>query len=408
MRVPLLDLSGQYRALSGPIREAVDHVLTSQRFILGPKGEAFEKAMCAYCNAPHAIGVSSGTDAFLAILMALEIGPGDAVVTTPYTFFATGGCIARVGAMPLFVDIDPVTYNISPSALETFLEKECEAVGRDVVFRQPKYGKEAGSPAGEGGLRVRAIVPVHLFGLCCEMEAIHQIAERYQLDVIEDAAQAIGAEYPFAGKTARAGAMEKAGFFSFYPSKNLGAAGDAGMVLCRDDEMAKQLRTFREHGMEPRYYHRAVGGNFRLDEIQAAILAVKLPRLERWSAARRAAADFYGVEFARRGLTEKICLPAEPYRDRGLTNHHIYHQYVIRTSTRDALREHLARREIETAIYYPLGLHEQKCFAYLGYEKGDFPETERAARETLALPIYPEISREAQQYVAEMIADFYS
>jgi dTDP-4-amino-4,6-dideoxygalactose transaminase len=408
MRVPLLDLSEQYRVLAAPIREAVDDVLTSQRFILGPKGEAFEKAMCAYCKAPHAIGVSSGTDAFLAILMAFEIGPGDAVVTTPYTFFATGGCIARVGATPLFVDIDPITYNISPSALETFLKKECEVVGRDIVFRQAKHGTEAASPAAEGRLRVRAIVPVHLFGLCCEMAAIHQIAERYQLDVIEDAAQAIGAEYLFDGKTARAGAMGKAGFFSFYPSKNLGAAGDAGMVLCRDDEMAKQLRTFREHGMEPRYYHQAVGGNFRLDEIQAAILAVKLPHLERWSAARRTAADFYGTEFARLGLTEKIILPAEPYRDRGLTNHHIYHQYVIRTPTRDALREHLARREIETAIYYPLGLHEQKCFAYLDYEKGDFPETDRAARETLALPIYPEISREAQQYVAEAIANFYS
>jgi dTDP-4-amino-4,6-dideoxygalactose transaminase len=408
MRVPLLDLSEQYRDLSGPIREAVDDVLTSQRFILGPKGEAFEKAMCAYCNAPHAIGVSSGTDAFLAILMALGIGPGDAVVTSPYTFFATGGCIARVGATPLFVDIDPVTYNLSPSALETFLEDECEAVGQDIALRQAKHGKQAASLAGDGRLRVRAIVPVHLFGLCCEMEAIYQVSQHCQLDVIEDAAQAIGAEYPFGGKTARAGAMGKAGFFSFYPSKNLGAAGDAGMILCRDDEMAKQLRTFREHGMEPRYYHQAVGGNFRLDEIQAAILAVKLPYLENWSAARRTAADFYGAEFARLGLTEKIILPAEPYRDLGLTNHHIYHQYVIRAPMRDALREYLAKREIETAIYYPLGLHEQKCFAYLGYEKGDFPETERAARETLALPIYPEIPREAQQYVAEMIADFYS
>ena len=406
MRVPLLDLSEQYRALAEPIRKAVDDVLTSHRFILGPKGEAFEKAICAYCKSPHAIGVSSGTDAFLAILMALGIGPGDAVVTTPYTFFATGGCIARVGAKPLFVDIDPVTFNISPTALETFLENECETVGENVVFAQAQVGKLTASPTNDRRLRVRAIVPVHLFGLCCEMTAIHEISERYQLDVIEDAAQAIGAEYPFAGKTARAGAMGEAGFFSFYPSKNLGAAGDAGMVLCRDDQMARQLRIFREHGMEPRYYHRAIGGNFRLDEIQAAILAVKLPHLESWSAARRAAADFYGTEFARLGLTEKIVLPTEPYRERGLTNHHIYHQYVIRTPMRDALRQHLAKREIETAIYYPLGLHEQKCFAYLGYKKGDFPETERAARETLALPIYPEISREAQRYVIGAIAEF--
>jgi dTDP-4-amino-4,6-dideoxygalactose transaminase len=407
MRVPLLDLSEQYRALAEPIHEAIDDVLKRHRFILGPKGEAFEKAICAYCKVPHAIGVSSGTDAFLAILMALGIGPGDAVVTTPYTFFATGGCIARVGAKPLFVDIDPATYNLSPTALEAFLENECETVGENVVFAQAQVGKLAASPTDGRRLRVRAIVPVHLFGLCCEMEAIHEISQRYQIDVIEDAAQAIGAEYPFGGKTARAGAMGKAGFFSFYPSKNLGAAGDAGMIVCRDNQLARELRSFRDHGMEPRYYHGAIGGNFRLDEIQAAILAVKLPHLESWSAARRAAADFYGAEFARLGLTEKIVLPAEPYRDRGLTNHHIYHQYVIRTPRRDALRQHLAKREIDTAIYYPLGLHEQKCFAYLGYEKGDFPETERAARETLALPIYPEISREALRYVIGAIAEFF-
>jgi dTDP-4-amino-4,6-dideoxygalactose transaminase len=395
MRVPLLDLSEQDRVLAGPIREAVDDVLTSHRFILGPKGEALEKAICAHCQAPHAIGVSSGTDAFLAILMALGIGRRDAVVTTPYTFFATGGCIARVGAKPLFVDIDPITYNIRPSAIEECLEKTC---------RRHADG-ELETKSGE---KVRAIVPVHLFGLCCEMEAIHQISEYYQLYVIEDAAQAIGAEYPSAGKAAKAGAMGEAGFFSFYPSKNLGAAGDAGMILCRDDQLAGQLRILREHGMEPRYYHRAIGGNFRLDEIQAAILAVKLPHLESWSAARRAAADFYSAECARLGLTEKIVLPAEPYRDRGLTNHHIYHQYVIRTPMRDTLRQHLATREIDTAIYYPVGLHEQECFAYLGYQKGDFPETERAARETLALPIYPEISREAQRYVIGTIAEFFN
>jgi dTDP-4-amino-4,6-dideoxygalactose transaminase len=407
MRVSLLDLSEQYRALAEPIREAIHDVLTSNRFILGPKGEAFEKAIGAYCKAPHAIGVSSGTDAFLAVLMALGIGPGDAVITTPYTFFATAGCIARVGATPLFVDIDPATYNISPTALEAFLENECETVGDNVVFAPIQGGKMAASPTDNQRLRVRAIVPVHLFGLCCEMDAIHEISERYQLDVIEDAAQAIGAEYPFAGKPARAGAMGEAGFFSFYPSKNLGAAGDAGMIVCRDHQLARELRSFRDHGMEPRYYHSVVGGNFRLDEIQAAILAVKLPHLESWSVARRVAADFYGAEFARLGLKEKIVPPAEPYRDRGLTNHHIYHQYVIRTPMRDALRQHLAKREIETAIYYPLGLHEQKCFAYLGYKKGDFPETERAARETLALPIYPEISREAQRHVVGAIAEFF-
>ena len=394
MRVPLLDLREQYRTLAEPIQAAVDAVLKSQRFILGPQVEAFEKAICAYCDAPHAIGVSSGTDALLAILMALGIGRDDAVITTPYTFFATAGCIARVGAKPFFVDIDPITYNIRTSAIEECIEKNCQTDSN-------------GDLKTKSGEKLRAIVPVHLFGLCCGMDAIHQISEHYQLDVIEDAAQAIGAEYPFGGRTAKAGTMGEVGFFSFYPSKNLGAAGDAGMIICRDAELAKKFRIFRDHGMDPRYFHSVIGGNFRLDEIQAAILAVKLPHLENWLATRRDAADFYRAEFARAGLAKKVVLPAEPYRDRGLTNHHVYHQYVIRTPTRDALREHLAKLEIETAIYYPIGLHEQKAFSYLRYKKGDFPETERATRETLALPIYPEITREAQRYVVNAIVEFF-
>ena len=395
MRVPLLDLGEQYRTLIEPIHEAIDAVLTGHRFILGPQVEAFEKAICAYCKAPYAIGVSSGTDALLAILMALGVGPGDAVVTTPYTFFATAGCIARTGAKPLFADIDSITYNIRPSAIRECLEKNCQS-------------DSSGEWKTKRGEKVRAIVPVHLFGLCCEMDAIHEISEHYGLDVIEDAAQAIGAEYLFGEKAAKAGTMGEAGCFSFYPSKNLGAAGDAGMIVCRDDQLAKKLRIFRDHGMDPRYFHGVIGGNFRLDEIQAAILMVKLSYLDRWSAARRAAADFYRAEFQRRGLAKKIILPAEPYRDRGLTNHHIYHQYVIRTAKRDPLRGHLAKREIETAIYYPLGLHEQECFAYLGYKKGDFPATEQAAREALALPIYPELSREAQRYVVGAISEFFN
>jgi dTDP-4-amino-4,6-dideoxygalactose transaminase len=395
MRVPLLDLSEQYRALGDSIREAINDVLRSGHFILGPKVDAFERAMCAYCNTPHAIGVSSGTDALLAILMALGIGRGDAVITTPYTFFATTGCITRVGARPLFADIDRETCNIQPSAIQECIEKNC----------QPDAGGGWKTKSGE---KLRAMIPVHLFGLCCEMEALRKIAERYRLVLIEDAAQAIGAEFPFPERTAKAGTMGEGGLFSFYPSKNLGAAGDAGMVVCQDDELAQKLRTFREHGMKPRYFHHFIGGNFRLDEMQAAVLAVKLPHLETWAAARRAAADFYGAELARAGLGERITVPAEPYRDRGLANHHVYHQYVIHTPMRDALREHLGKRQIGTAIYYPLGLHEQKCFAYLGYKKGDFPETERAARETLALPMYPEISREAQRYVVSAIAEFFS
>ena len=394
MRVPLLDLSDQYRALESPIRAQLDEILANQQFILGPKGAAFEEAIRAYCGSPNAIGVSSGTDALLAILMALEIGPGDAVITSSYSFFATAGCIARVGATPILIDIDPETCNISPSALERYLNESCRR-GEDGFLREPQ------------GKILRAIVPVHLYGLCCEMDAIQRIAERFELEVIEDAAQAIGAEYPFGGASAKAGAMGEVGYFSFYPTKNLGAAGDAGMVICQDDALAERLRACRQHGMERRYYHNFIGGNFRLDEMQAAILGVKLPFLDGWSAARRGVADVYREEFQRLGLTNQLSLPPEPYRDRGLTNHHIYHQYVIRTSQRDALREHLARKEIGSAIYYPLGLHQQKCFAYLGYHDGDFPETERAARETLALPIYPELSREAQRYVAESIAEFF-
>ena len=395
MRVPLLDLSEQYSRLAEQIRTAIEDVLATQRFILGPKVEAFERAIAAYCGAPHAIGVSSGTDALLAVLMALEIGPGDAVVTSAYSFFATAGCIARVGATPLFIDVDPTTYNLSPAALESYIDNRCKTDSH-------------GRLRDGAGRRIRAIIPVHLFGLCCDMDPIHTISERYDLEVIEDAAQAIGAECLTTHMGLRkAGTMGEVGCFSFYPSKNLGAAGDAGMIVCRDENLAKRLRIFRQHGMEPRYEHHFIGGNFRLDEIQAAILEVKLPHLDAWSAARRAAADFYREEFTRAGLSKKIALPAAPYRARGLTNHHIYHQYAIRVPRRDELRDHLARREIETAIYYPLGLHEQKSFAYLGYKTGDFPETEGAARATLALPIYPEISREAQRHVVNSIAEFF-
>ncbi len=394
MRVPLLDLSEQYRVLGDSIREAIDAVLQSGRFILGPNVEALEKAVCEYCHVRHAIGVSSGTDALLASLMALGIGRGDAVITTPYSFFATAGCIVRVGARPLFADIDPATYNIRPAAVEECLERHCRK-------------DRSGAWETKEGEKVRAIVPVHLFGLCCPMDELQDIAARHCLELIEDAAQAIGAEFRQGGNTAKAGTMGRTGVFSFYPSKNLGAAGDAGMVVCQDDDLAKQLRAIRNHGMAPRYFHHVVGGNFRLDEIQAAILNVKIPLLDQWAAARRAAADFYREEFARAGLAEKVKTPFEPYRKRDLINHHVYHQYVIRVPMRDALREHLRRREIETAVYYPLGLHEQKCFAYLGCKRGDFPETERAARETLALPIYPEISREAQRHVVRAIAEFF-
>lgn len=392
MRVPLLDLSEQYQSLAKAIRHEIDEVLRTQRFILGPKLERFERAICDYTGARSAIGVSSGTDALLALLMASGIGPNDAVITSAYTFFATAGSIARVGATPVFVDIDRETFNLSAAALEQFLEREC---ARTPV---PSYR----------GKKLRAIVPVHLFGLCCEMDAIRILADRYQLPIIEDAAQAMGAEFPGQAGPNQAGTMGTAGCFSFYPSKNLGAAGDAGLIITNDEDLAHRLRVCRNHGMEPQYFHQTIGGNFRLDEIQAAILLVKLPYLNQWSAARRAVADFYRDEFIRVGLTEKIGLPAEPFRGHGLNNHHIYHQYVIRAPQRDALREHLRQKEIGSAIYYPLGLHQQKCFAALGYQHGDLPETERAAEETVALPIYPEITREAQRFVVAQIAEFYS
>jgi len=393
MRIPLLDLSEQYRALSNEIRAATDEVLVSQRFILGPKLAEFEKAAAEYCGAPHAIGVSSGTDALMAVLMALEIGLGDAVITTAYSFFATGGCIARVGATPVFIDIDPDTYNISATALQRYIEKYCHQVEGKLV--------------NENRQTIVALIPVHLFGLCCDMNEMLAVAREHSLLLIEDAAQAIGADCQLGSGSAKAGTMGDAGCFSFYPSKNLGAAGDAGLVVCRNEQFAERLRVCRQHGMEARYEHQFIGGNFRLDEMQAAILKVKLPHLDGWSSSRREAAKFYTKEFEQAGLQEKVKLPVEPYAQSGLINHHIYHQYVIRSPRRDELRKYLADREIETAIYYPLALHQQPCFEYLGYKADDFPEAERAAQETLALPIYPEIAREAQQYVVKCIAEFF-
>jgi len=376
MKVPLLDLRLQYKPLRESIRAEFDALADSQALILGPKVEQLESAIARYCGANHAIGVSSGTDAELIALMALEIGPGDVVITTPYTFFATAGCVSRMGAKPIFVDIDPFTYNISISALEQALEKS---------------------------ERVKAIIPVHLFGCCADMEAILALGKKFKVPVIEDAAQALGAQHPLGG----AGAMGDFGWFSFYPTKNLGAFGDAGMVTCRDAEMAAKIKALRNHGMEPRYFHKWIGGNFRLDAIQAAVLNVKLPHLDSWSAARREHAAFYREEFKRTGLAAIITLPVEPYAQCGLVNHHIYNQFVIRAPKRDELRQHLQKNRIGSEIYYPLPLHLQECYAELGWREGDFPEAERAARESLALPIFPELTREQQAFVVETIRGFY-
>ncbi|XHR29360.1 MAG: DegT/DnrJ/EryC1/StrS family aminotransferase [Chthoniobacteraceae bacterium] len=390
MQVPLLDLKQQYVTLREQIRAEVDQIMDSQYFIGGPKIEAFEKAICEYTGAAHAIGVTSGTDALLIALMALDVKAGDAVVTTPYTFFATAGSIARVGADAVFIDIDPETYNLSVPALRAYLEG-CKKNAQ-------------GQPVSHAGKTIRAIMPVHLYGLCADMDGILEVAAQYGLPVIEDSAQALGAEFPGKGS---AGAMGDFGCYSFFPSKNLGAFGDGGMVVCKDAAMADRLRALRNHGGERRYYHKMIGGNFRLDALQAAVLAIKLPHLDAWSAQRRRNAALYHEEFAKAGLCEKVTLPFEPYADSGLKNHHIFNQFIVRVPDRDGLCEHLAKAQIGHAIYYPLSLHMQECFAYLGYKEGDLPEAECAAKETIALPIYPELTPEQIHAVVEGIAGFY-
>jgi dTDP-4-amino-4,6-dideoxygalactose transaminase len=377
MQVPLLDLKLQYAPLKAEIMAEIEAVADSQALVLGPKTEAFERAVAEYCGVPHAIGMSSGTDAQLALMMALDLGPGDAVLTTPYTFFATASCLARVGVRPVFVDIDLATFNLSVPALEDALART----------RRPK-----------------AIIPVHLFGQCADMEKIVALGHKYGVPVLEDAAQALGAQHPLG----MAGAIGQAGWFSFYPTKNLGAFGDAGMVVCKNDALAAKLRALRNHGMEQHYYHKWVGGNFRIDALQSAVLSVKLPHLDAWSAGRRARAAFYREEFTRKGLTRLVRLPHEVHAESGLPNHHIYNQFVIRCVRRDALRAHLTKVGIGTEIYYPLPLHLQECFFELGYAKGDFPEAERAARQTLALPIFPELTEAQQRYVVEQIDAFYA
>lgn len=377
MQVPLLDLRAQYAPLKGRIMAEIESVCDSQALVLGPKTEDLEKAVASYCGARHCIGVSSGTDAELVLLMALGIGPGDAVITTPYTFFATAGCISRVGARPVFVDIDPLTYNIDPSQLESALKA---------------------TP------NVKAIIPVHLYGCCADMAAIVALGKKHGVPVLEDAAQALGARHPLGG----AGAIGEAGWFSFYPTKNLGAFGDAGMVTCADDALAARIRALRNHGMEPRYYHKWIGGNFRIDAIQSAILGVKLPHLDTWSSGRRSRAAIYRRAFAERGLDKVLGLPAEPWAGSGIENHHIYNQFIVRSARRDDLRRHLTAAGIGTEIYYPLPLHLQECFRDLGFRRGDFPESERAALETLALPIYPELAEAQQRYVVEQVASFHA
>ena len=370
--VPLIDLKAQYAGLRDELRAAVDAVLESQRFILGPEVEALESEIAAYCGAAHGIGVSSGTDALLVALMALDVGPGDEVVTTPFSFFATAGVVWRLGARPVFVDIDPDTFNLDPAGLEAALTP-----------------------------RTKVILPVHLFGQTAAMEPINQAACAAELPVVEDAAQAIGADY----RGRRAGTLGLLACFSFFPTKNLGGFGDGGMVTTDDAELAARVRSLRNHGFAEKYYNREVGGNFRLDALQAAVLRVKLRHLEAWHEARRRNAERYRRLFEAAGLTapdSPVRLPAEAGHGR-----HIYHQYVLRCERRDELQAYLGERGIGSAVYYPVALHLQECFANLGHQRGDFPVAEAAADEVLALPIYPELGEDRLGEVVDAVGAYY-
>lgn len=369
MNVPLLDLQAQYVSLRDDLREAVERVMSSQRFVLGDEVRELENAIAAYCQAKHAIGCASGSDALLLALMALDVKAGDEVVTTPFSFFATAACVARLGARPVFVDIDPQTYNLDPSRVADAITS-----------------------------RTKVIMPVHIYGQCAPMDPLLELGKRHGIPVVEDAAQAIGAT----DNGRRAGSMGLIGCFSFYPTKNLGGAGDGGIVTTSDERLAARLRRLRAHGGSTEYQHEEVGINSRLDELQAAVLRVKFPSLDRWSEERARKAGFYTELLNNADLSFPLTTPRVRPDGR-----HIFHQYVIRVpGNRDALMDHLKTRGVGSKVYYPIPLHRQECFSYLGYQEGDFPEAESAALETVALPAYPELTDEQQVYVVESIKSF--
>lgn len=386
MRVPLLDLKPQYQSLKKQLDEAIIRVAESQYFIMGPELSEMEKEFEQYLNVKHAWGVSSGTDALLLALMALDVKPGDEVIVPTYSFFATAGVVARLFATPVFVENDPVTFNIDPKDFEKKITS-----------------------------KTKAVIPVHLFGQSAEMDEIMKIADAHNLFVIEDAAQAIGTQY----KDGRfVGTIGHIGCFSFFPSKNLGGYGDGGLIVTNDDNLSEIIRIKRVHGGEPKYYHKVIGGNFRLDAIQAAVLRVKLPHLQSWSEKRQQNAKRYNQLFIEAGLAEepgktqfdsknKVLLPKAVYEKSGVKNYHIYNQYKIRVEKRDALREFMTKNDIGTEIYYPVPFHLQECFADLGHKKGDFPVSEFSANTSIALPIYPELSDEQLQYVVSVIKKFF-
>ena len=385
-KVPLLDLKAQYAQIRAEVLPVIESVCASQHFILGEHVRAFEAEVAQYCGSSAGIGVSSGTDALLLALMAFGIGAGDEVITSPFTFFATAGTIARTGARPVFCDIDPETFNISAAAVESFIERQCR-VDQGVLVNRWSGG------------RIRALMPVHLYGQSADMDALVRIARAYGLRIIEDAAQAIGTEY---SDGTRVGSIGDIGCFSFFPSKNLGAFGDAGLCTTNDPDLAEHMRVLRVHGGKPKYFHAFIGGNFRIDELQAAILRVKLKHLDAWTEARQRNAAYYSAAFERAGLAPHIVTPRAP-----ATGRHIFNQYAIRAERRDELRAALTERGIGTEIYYPVPLHLQQCFAALGHQQGDFPESERAAAETLALPVYPELSEAQLAHVVAAVAEFY-
>ena len=377
MKVPLLDLNAQLKTIEKDVKNAVNDVIDSTRYIMGPKVAELEEQIAEYVDVKYATGVSSGTDALLISLMALDVGPGDVVVTTSFSFFATAGVIERLGATPAFLDIDPDTYNLSPEALQKWLESQTEK-----------------------RTKVKAIIPVHLYGQCADMDPILEVAREHNIPVVEDAAQAIGSRYPSKTGTKKAGIMGTLGCFSFFPSKNLGAMGDGGMVVTDDARIDEKLKKLRNHGARPKYYHAMIGGNFRLDPIQAAILLVKLPHLDKWHSMRQKNAAYYDENINAEGVKNpKIAYKRE---------YHIYNQYVMSVmGQRDDLRRFLTESDIGTEIYYPVPFHEQECFGYLGHKSGDFPNSDYAAKHSIALPIYPELTTEMQDYVIEKIGDFY-
>jgi dTDP-4-amino-4,6-dideoxygalactose transaminase len=368
--VPLLDLKAQYTKIRDEIEPVVKEVIESQYFIMGPKVKEFEENIAKYCNVKHALGVSSGTYAILLALMALNIKPGDEVITTTYSFFATAGCISRLNAIPVFVDINPETYNIDPALIEEKITK-----------------------------KTKAIVPVHLYGQMADMDPILKIAKKHNLKVIEDAAQAVGSEYKD-GK--RAGSIGDMGCFSFFPSKNLGGFGDGGLITTNNDELFERLTYLRNHGAHPKYFHKMIGGNFRLDALQAAVLNVKIKYLDSWTEGRQKNADYYDQGIIQRSLDKHIKIPKR------LTGYrHIFNQYILQMKERDALLKHLQNNNIGCEIYYPVTFNNQECFEYLGYKKGEFPVAEKAADETIAIPIYPELTADQKEYILDSIKKFY-